>query len=77
MDLHAFVLTNDMLVGVWCIMPLSTIFQLYRGVGLLVKETGVLRENHRPLASHCQTLSYNGVWSTPHHERGSNAQRQW
>jgi len=28
---------------------------------LLVEETGVPGENHRPVASHCQTLSHNGV----------------
>ena len=33
---------------------------------LLVKETG---ENHRPVASHWQTLSHNDVSSTPRHER--------
>ena len=32
---------------------------------LLVKETGVPGENHRPVASHCQTLSHNVVSSTP------------
>jgi hypothetical protein len=37
---------------------------------LLVEET---RENHRPVASHWQTLSHNVVSSTPHHERGSNS----
>ena len=31
-------------------------------------------ENHRPAASHWQTLSYNGVSSTPRHERDSNPQ---
>jgi len=36
---------------------------------LLVKETGILRENHRPVVSHRQTLSLNGVSSTPRHER--------
>jgi hypothetical protein len=34
---------------------------------LLVEETG---ENHRPAASHRQTLSHNVVSSTPRHERG-------
>ena len=38
---------------------------------LLVEETG---ENHRPAASHWQTLSHNVVSSTPRHERGSNSQ---
>jgi hypothetical protein len=44
-------------LGICCLTPLSTIFQLYRG--LLVKETGVHRESHRPVASHRETLSYN------------------
>ena len=30
----------------------------------LVEETGVLEENHRPAASHRQTLSHNVVSST-------------
>jgi hypothetical protein len=41
---------------------------------LLVKETGVPGENHRPVASHCQTLSHNVVSSTPCYEWGSNSQ---
>jgi hypothetical protein len=41
---------------------------------LLVEETGGPGENHRPVASHRQTLSHNVVSSTPHHERGSNSQ---
>ena len=41
---------------------------------LFVKETGVPGENHRPVASHWQTLSDNVVSSTPRHERGSNSQ---
>jgi len=35
---------------------------------LLVEETG---ENHRPVASHWQTLSHNVVSSTPRHKWGS------
>jgi len=35
---------------------------------LLVEETGVCRENHRPVTSHWQTLSHNVVSSTPRHE---------
>ena len=38
---------------------------------LIVEEPG---ENHRPVSSHCQTLSLDVVSSTPRHERGSNAQ---
>ena len=41
---------------------------------LLVEGAGVPGENHRPVASHCQTLSHNVVSSTPRHERGSNSQ---
>ena len=52
--------------GLWCLAPLSTIS--WRSV-LLMGETGVPRENHRPVASHWQTLSHNVVSSTPGHER--------
>jgi hypothetical protein len=41
---------------------------------LLVEETGVPRENHRPATSHWQTLSHNVVFCTPRHERDSNSQ---
>jgi hypothetical protein len=41
---------------------------------LLVEEPGVLGENHRPIASHLQTLSHNVVSSTPRQEWDSNSQ---
>ena len=41
---------------------------------LLVEETRVPGENHRPVASNWQTLSYNVISSTPRHERGSDLQ---
>jgi hypothetical protein len=41
---------------------------------LLVEETGVHGETHRPAASHRQTLSRNIVSSARRHERGSNSQ---
>jgi hypothetical protein len=44
---------------------------------LLVEETRVHGENHRPAASHWQTLSDNAVSSTHRHERASNSQHQW
>jgi hypothetical protein len=43
----------------WCLMPLWTIFLLYRGVSFIGGE------KHWPAASHWQTLSHNVVSSTP------------
>ncbi len=56
-------------LGILCLSPFSTIFQLYHDSVLLVEETGVPRENHRPVASHRQTLSHNVVSSIPRRER--------
>jgi hypothetical protein len=42
---------------------------------LLVEETRVPGENHRPVAIHWQTLSHKVASSTPRHERGSNSRR--
>ena len=41
---------------------------------LLVKKIGLPTENQRPVASHCETLSYKVVPSTPHHKRDANSQ---
>jgi hypothetical protein len=59
-----------------CLTSLSTIFQLISWWSiLLVEETGVPEEYHRPVISHWQTLSPNVVSSTSPHERDSNSQR--
>ena len=42
---------------------------------LLVEETGVPWENHKPATSHWQPLSHNVALSTSRHERDSNSQR--
>ena len=58
----------DLFLGLGlCLKPLSTIFQLYRGghTVLLMDETGVPGENHRPAKSHWQTFSHNVISSTP------------
>ena len=41
---------------------------------LLMEETGVPWENHRPVASHWQTLSHNVVSRIPRHKRVLNSQ---
>jgi hypothetical protein len=40
-------------------MPLQQYFSYIVAISLLVEETGVPGENHRPVVSQGQTLSYN------------------
>ena len=43
--------------------------------GILVEETGVPGEDHKPAASHLQPLSHTVESSIANHERVSNSQR--
>ena len=43
-------------------------------LALLVEETGVPGENHRPVVGHWQTLWHNVVSSTLRNRKGSNSQ---
>ena len=74
---------NKWMILCWfvCLMVFNATFNnisviSWRSV-LLVEETGGPGENHRPVASHWQTLSHNVVSRTPHPDRDSNSQHQW
>jgi len=42
-------------------------------VSFIGERNGVTGENHRPAASHWQTLPHNVISRTPRHERDSNS----
>jgi hypothetical protein len=44
---------------------------------IMGEESGVVVENHRPVASHWQNVSHNVLSSTPGHELSSNSQLYW
>ena len=61
-----------------CVMPLSTIFMIYRGSQLYWwRKPEYPEKNYRHSASHWHILSHNVVSSTLQHERSSNLQLHW
>jgi hypothetical protein len=66
-------LRNFFGLGLWSLMPLSKIIQLYRGSQFnWWMKPEYLEKICRPVTSHWQTLSHNVVSSTPRHEQDSN-----
>ena len=68
-----YVLLAGVGFGLWCLRSLSTIFQLYRGVSFIGRETGtrsVLLVEEKSLTN---CILHNVVSSTPRHEQGPNS----
>jgi hypothetical protein len=61
-------------LGFWCLTPLSTIFQLYRGGQIYWWSKPEYPEKITDLPQvHDQSLSHNVVSSTHRHEQGLNS----
>ena len=77
-SLHYYQASNNQTESGWLVwfMVLNSTFNNLTVVSwwsvLLVGEPVVPRENHRAVASHCQTLSHNVVSSTPRHDGVNN-----